>query len=221
MDNSNQKPINIALVDDHKIIREGLKAIFIAHPQYSIVYEAYSGENLKETYNGADIDLVLLDIVLPDVSGIELIPFFKANSQTKVIMLTAEMDEDIVCSAVSNGADGFLNKEASSNELMLAIKTVLEGEPYFGRSLSSIVFRSYKKKIQELNEAHNMPAISDREKEIIQLLSDGLSFKEMGDKLFISPRTVENHKNNLLQKLELRNTMELVKYAIRQKIVEI
>lgn len=211
----------IAIVDDHKIIRDGIRALLIGNPDFVLEYEASCGENLKQTIDGAEPELVLLDISLPDTCGLELISFFKVKFNCKVLMLTAEVDEEIVCKAVNNGADGFLNKDASGDELILAMKTVMEGEPYFGQSLSSMIYRSYKRKIKELKEIHQMPAITDREKEIICCLSDGLSFKEIGEQLYISPRTVENHKNNLLQKLDLKNTIELVKYAIRHKIVEL
>jgi DNA-binding NarL/FixJ family response regulator len=213
--------INIAIVDDHKIIRDGIRALLLGQSEFVMTYEALSGENLKQTIGDASPDLVLLDIELPDICGLDLISFFKIKCNSKVLMLTAEMDEEIVCKAVNNGADGFLNKDASGEELMIAMRTIMEGEPYFGQSLSSMIYRSYKRKIKELKEIHAMPVITDREKEIIRCLSDGLGFKEIGEQLFISPRTVENHKNNLLQKLELKNTIELVKYAIRNKIVEL
>ena len=162
---------------------------------------------------------MLLDIGLPDTSGIELIPFVREKLNSRVMILTAEMEEDIICDAVEKGADGFMNKDCSGDELLTAIQTIMDGEPYFGRNLSSIVYRSFKKKINDLNNVHNLPVLTDRERQIIQELSDGLSFKEIGNKLFISPRTVENHKNNILEKLELKNTIELVKYAIKHKII--
>lgn len=213
--------IKIAIVDDHKIVRDGIRALLLGQSEFTLSYEASSGENLKETIGDASPDLVLLDIELPDISGLDLIGFFKLKCNCKVLMLTAEMDEEIVCKAVDNGADGFLNKDVSGDELLIAMRTIMDGEPYFGQSLSFMIYRSYKRKIKELKEIHAMPVITEREKEIIQCLSDGLSFKEIGEQLFISPRTVENHKNNLLQKLGLKNIIELVKYAIRHKIVEL
>jgi two-component system response regulator NreC len=112
-----------------------------------------------------------------------------------------------------------MNKDASGDELLRAMDAVVQGEPYFGQNLSSVIYRSYKRKINELKNIYGMPALTDREREIIQALGDGLSFKEIGARLFISPRTVENHKTNILEKLGLKNTIELVKYAIRHKII--
>ncbi|NHB69210.1 response regulator transcription factor [Perlabentimonas gracilis] len=211
----------IAIVDDHRIIRDGIKALLLGDPNFELVFEAASAQGLKASIGDTRPDLVLLDIILPDISGLDLIEFFKNSYSCRVLMLTAEMDEAIVCEAVSKGADGFLNKDSSGEELIFAMKTVMEGEPYFGQSLSSIVFRSFKRKIDELKSIKAMPHISDREKEIIHHLSNGLSFKEIGSKLFISPRTVENHKNNLLEKLELRNSIELIKFAIKNDIVSL
>lgn len=213
--------VKIAIVDDHKIIRDGIRAMLLGQSEFEMVFEASCGENLRETIGDCIPDLVLLDIRLPDVCGLELISFFKIKFNCRVLMLTAELDEEVVCKAVNNGADGFLNKDASGEELMAAMRAVTDGEPYFGQSLSSMIYRSYKRKIIELKEIHEMPVITVREKEIIRSLSDGLSFKEIGEQLFISPRTVENHKNNILQKLGLKNTIELVRYAIRHKIVEL
>jgi DNA-binding NarL/FixJ family response regulator len=211
--------IKVAVVDDHRIVRDGIKAILAGNPEIELVFEAASGAELKAIADNVRPVLVLLDIGLPDTSGIELIPFIKEKLNSRIMILTAEMEEDIICNAVEKGADGFLNKDCSGDELLTAIQAIMDGESYFGQNLSSIVYRSFRKKINELNSVHNMPALTDRERQIIQELADGLSFKEIGNKLFISPRTVENHKNNILEKLELKNTIELVKYAIKHKII--
>ncbi|HCT70777.1 MAG TPA: DNA-binding response regulator, partial [Bacteroidales bacterium] len=143
----------------------------------------------------------------------------KQQLGSRILVLTAEMDEEIICTSLERGADGFMNKDASGDELLRAMDAVVQGEPYFGQNLSSVIYRSYKRKINELKNIYGMPALTDREREIIQALGDGLSFKEIGARLFISPRTVENHKTNILEKLGLKNTIELVKYAIRHKII--
>ena len=212
-------PIKVAIVDDHRIIRDGVKAILAGNPDIELIFEAASGAELMAIADNIRPDLVLLDIGLPDISGIELISFVREKLNSRVMILTAEMEEDLICNAVEKGADGFMNKDCSGDELLTAIQTIMDGEAYFGRNLSSIVYRSFKKKVNELNNVSNMPVLTDRERQIIQEFSDGLSFKEIGNKLFISPRTVENHKNNILEKLGLRNTIELVKYAIKHKII--
>jgi DNA-binding NarL/FixJ family response regulator len=211
----------IIIVDDHKIVRDGVKAILFGNQYFKVIHEAASGKDLIDALSSLSPDLVLLDLVLPDISGLELIENIKALCNAKVLILTAEMNEDTICEAVQNGADGFLNKDSSANELIDAMKKVIEGEPYFGINLSTLIHRSYSRKVKELHELNNMPEITDREIEVIKHIADGLSFKEVAEKLFISPRTVENHKNNLLQKLELKNTIELLKYAFKHKLVEL
>ena len=150
-------PVKIAIVDDHKLIRDGIRALLIGQAEFELVFEASCGENLRETIGDCIPDLVLLDIRLPDVCGLELISFFKIKFNCRVLMLTAELDEEVVCKAVNNGADGFLNKDASGEELLAAMRAVTDGEPYFGQSLSSMIYRSYKRKIIELKEIHEMP----------------------------------------------------------------
>jgi DNA-binding NarL/FixJ family response regulator len=211
----------IIIVDDHKIVRDGVKAILLGNQYFKVIHEAASGQELIEALSSLSPDLILLDLMLPDISGLELIGSTKELCNAKVLILTAEMNEETICEAVLNGADGFLNKDSSANELIEAMKKVIEGEPYFGINLSALIHRSYTRKVKELHELNNMPDITDREMEVIKHIANGLSFKEVAEKLFISPRTVENHKNNLLQKLELRNTIELLKYAFKHKLVEL
>ncbi|KAF0203955.1 MAG: hypothetical protein FD170_644 [Bacteroidetes bacterium] len=209
----------IAIVDDHRIVRDGIRAMLTGSTVFELVYEASNGSEMKMIPKSIVPDIVLLDIGLPDISGLELIAFIKETAGSKILILTAEMEENLICEAVEKGADGFLHKDASGEELISAMNIISGGEPYFGQNLSSIVYRSFKRKIKDLNSIHNMPALTERELEIIRELGEGLSFKEIGNKLFISPRTVENHKNNILEKLELKNTIELVKYAIKHKII--
>lgn len=209
----------IAIVDDHRIVRDGIRAMLTGSTDFELVYEASNGSEMKMIPKSIVPDIVLLDIGLPDISGLELIAFIRETAGSKILILTAEMEENLICEAVEKGADGFLHKDASGEELISAMNIISGGEPYFGQNLSSIVYRSFKRKIKDLNSIHNMPALTERELEIIRELGEGLSFKEIGNKLFISPRTVENHKNNILEKLELKNTIELVKYAIKHKII--
>lgn len=209
----------IAIVDDHRIVRDGIRAMLTGSTEFELVYEASNGSEMKLIPKSIVPDIVLLDIGLPDISGLELIAFIRETAGSKILILTAEMEENSICEAVEKGADGFLHKDASGEELISAMNIISGGEPYFGQNLSSIVYRSFKRKIKDLNAIHNMPALTERELEIIRELGEGLSFKEIGNKLFISPRTVENHKNNILEKLELKNTIELVKYAIKHKII--
>ena len=214
--------IKIAIVDDHKIVRDGIKAILIGNKKIKLAFESDSGAHLLETLKTNSPDVIILDLTLPDTQGIDLIsPILHTYPGIKILILTASMDEEVICEAVKLGALGFLNKDTSSDELLQAIELVSSGEPYFGQKISNIIYKSYSEKLKETTNPHLKHQVSERETEVITLLSEGFSFKEIADRLFISPRTVENHKNNILQKLGLKNTIELLRYAIKNKIVEI
>lgn len=186
-----------------------------------IVAEAASGNEVLAQIQIHDFEVLILDLSFPDASGLELIkPVLLKKPECKILILTAVYDEETICETIAKGASGFLHKDASSEELILAIESVAGGEAYYGQRISDIIFRSYSRKIKE-EAVPEKSALSPRELEVIRLLGQGLSFKGIGAVLSISPRTVENHKNNILEKLELNNTVELLKYAIRNKIIHI
>lgn len=216
------KPERICIIDDHKIVRDAIRAFLIGQNDLLITCEAATGMDFLSILDHLNADIILLDLNLPDISGLDIIePVKKVYPDIKVLVLTAEMDEDILCDAVQLGADGFIHKDVSSGELLNAIRIVLKGEPWFGQNLSQLVYRSFCRKVKEVSETSSLASISEREKEVIRLIGDGLSIKEIGDKLCISPRTVETHKKNLLEKLELDNTVALVKYGIKHRIISI
>lgn len=214
--------IKVAVVDDHKIVRDGIRAILLGNKKIKFVFDTDSGLDLLDLLKSNPIDVLLLDLSLPDVPGVNLIqPVLRSFPNTKILILTACMNEEIICECVKLGVLGFLNKDVSAEELIEAIEEVYSGEPYFGQKISNIIYKSYTEKVKDSSSLPLKPNISEREKEIISLLSEGLSFKEIANRLFISPRTVENHKNNILLKLKLKNSIELLKYAIKNKIIEI
>ncbi len=218
MDNT----INIYLVDDHKIVRDGIKSLLIGNRNIRVIGEAPNGSELLKLLKQKVPDVVVLDLVLPDISGVELTKTITSEYPcAKTLILTAEMEEAIILETVKNGASGFLNKDVAANEFIDALQLISEGESYFGQRISGIIFKSYMQKVQSKPGNDKKQFLSEREKEVIVLLSDGLSFKEIGEKLCISPRTVENHKSRILEKLELKNTIELVKYAIKNNLISI
>ncbi len=218
-----EKPIRIYLTDDHKIVRDGIKSMLLGNKSIRVAGESGTGAGLLELMEKEIPDIVVLDLVLPDMSGVELTKILTSRyPAARILILSAEMDENIIVETIKNGAGGFLNKDVSGKEFIDAIMLVAEGECYFGQRISGIIYKSYINKIQHPGApADTLQKLSEREKEIVNLLSEGLSFKEIGDRLFISPRTVENHKTNILEKLGLKNTIELVKYAIKQGIISL
>ncbi len=213
--------IKIVIADDHKIVRDGIKALLLTHKNMQVAGEASDGTRLKKIVRDIKPDLILLDLIMPGESGLDVIPdLLKLAPGARILILSSEMDEETVCEAVSRGAIGFLHKNSSENELIMAIEAVYNHEPYFGQNIAGIIYKSYTRRLQE-HKSNKEPKITDREKEIIALLAEGLCFKEIGERLFISPRTVENHKNNILSKLELKNTIELLRYAIKNHLVHL
>lgn len=216
------KVLDIFLVDDHKIVRDGIKSLLIGNKSIQVSGEANNGNELLDLLKINQPDIVVLDLVLPDIHGVELTKTItKQYPSVKILILTAEMEEDIILETIKNGACGFLNKDIASDEFIDALILVSEGECYFGQRVSGIIYKSYINKVQNPVSNNSTPTLSDREMEIISLLSDGLSFKEIGNRLYISPRTVENHKARILDKLELKNTIELVKYAIKNNLISL
>jgi DNA-binding NarL/FixJ family response regulator len=211
--------ISIFLTEDHKIVRDGIRAMLIGSPDIIIAGEFQNGAGLIEGLNRIKPDIIVLDIGLPDSSGIDLIPkIFTINPLQKVLILSASCTEDIITASIKAGAHGFLHKDSSKEEFLEALHAINQGDGYFSENLSKLIYKSYIKKLK--NQEPELKQLSDREIEIVRLFSDGLSFKEIACKLFISPRTVESHKNNILDKLGLKNTIELVRYAFKNGIIQ-
>jgi DNA-binding NarL/FixJ family response regulator len=159
---------------------------------------------------------------LPGIEGDELTKLLiQDNPQSKIIILSALTDEDSVMKAIKAGAKGYLSKDAGTDELLIAIKSVYNGEEYFGGQISKIVFRSYTKLFNQDKHSTESPLLSERETEILKCFADGLTYKETADKLFISPRTVETHKNSIMSKLGLKTLADLIKWAIKNNIIQL
>ena len=213
--------IKIIIVDDHEIFRDGIIAILEEEQNIKILGNAGSDTELFGLLKSHTPDCVLLDINLPALSGIEICQILNNEfPEIKPIMLSANMDEVSVIESVKAGAYGFIPKQSSKKELLEAINTVYMGGKFFSSSISGAV----QKLLLDFSSgkaAKNPDELSDREVDIIRLICDGLGYKEIGAKLYISARTVESHKNNILQKLQLDNKIELVKYAIKNNLVEL
>lgn len=214
--------INIIIVDDHDIFCEGLKALFYDVEDIEVLATANSYEELQEKLLNHQPDMLLLDIAMPGKTGIEITREIKdLNPNIDVVILSANKDEFSIVSAVKAGGNGYLAKETSKKELVEAIKKVFEGEEYFGKSISETIYRSYKKILRDECSEETALNLSDREIEVIKHFSEGLSYKEIADRMNISTKTIESHKYNILKKLGLKNTVELVRYAIKNHIVQV
>jgi len=215
--------IKVILVDDHVIVRDGIKALISDEANINIITEASSASELAGKLEVYRPDVILMDINLPDSNGIELTRELKeSRPEIKILILSMHMEEDFIVNAIEAGAKGYLPKTTSKKELISAINTISSGEDYFNETISNILIKSYVKRAQAPKKVEEKVIdLTRREKEIITLFALGMSNKEIADKLFISIRTVESHKNNIMNKLELKSTVDLVKFALKNNYIEL
>jgi len=215
--------LNLILAEDHNIVRNGIRMLLEADKEISIAGEATNGlEALNIIAGGVKVDIVLADINMPEMDGISLIKELKMISpETKIVILSMLDNEKYVAQAFSEGASGYLLKNVSADELVFSLKHVLGGGKYLCAELSIRL-------LDRLISATNMPAnqsnpkidFSMREIEILHLIAEGLTNNEMSDKLFISKRTIEGHRQSLIEKTGSRNTAALIRFAVLSGIVQ-
>jgi DNA-binding NarL/FixJ family response regulator len=223
----NKKKIGIFLVDDHQIVRDGIKSLLQNAPGITISGEASSGKELLAKITSSDTEIILMDISIPDISGIELTKqVLKNYPEIKVLILSMYTQEDFIVNAIAAGAKGYLPKNTTRIELLKAISEIYEGNEYYSDTISKIILENYISNVRKTTETEpekekENDLLSSREKQILQMFVEGISNQEIADKLFISIRTVESHKNHIMQKLGIKSIVELIKYAIRNKIANI
>ena len=217
------KKIKIIIVDDHDLFREGLKQLLDQSKNIAVIGQASNGIELLDLLTNYIPDLVLMDISMPKMDGIETTKLaLNKCPNLKVITLSMFGDQEYYYKMIHAGAHGFLLKNCSGADLFEAIEKVIEGNNYFSTELlQSIILDMPGKKKLKLETDKSLINFTKREKEILNLLCTGLSSIDIGEKLFISKKTVEGHKNNLLLKTGTKNTVSLVMYAVKNKFIEI
>jgi DNA-binding NarL/FixJ family response regulator len=216
--------IKIILVDDHDIVRDGLKVLLMNLPDIIMIGEVSNGFELFNLLENTKPDIILMDIRLPKMSGIVVTEKVKTEyPDIKVIMLTASVDDKSVSESFKAGALGYLPKNIKQMELIEAIREVNKGNRFLAKSISDDVLNKYlhKNKPETIGQPKIESELTKREIEIIELFAEGYNYKEVADKLYISCNTVETHKKNIFEKLEINSIVELVKYAIKQGIISI
>lgn len=204
----------ILIVDDHSMMRSGIKSLFQDINEWEIIKEATNGVEALNVYYELNPDIIILDISMPEKNGMEVAEeILASNSQVGIIMLSMYDDEEYIGKCVELGVKGFLIKSDSGEELVTAVKTVLEGKTYFSSKAQQSIFNKYTQTLVKKKSNTELIKITKREIEIVELLSDGYTSQQISAKLFISIRTVETHRSNLLKKLNVRNSIELVKRA--------
>jgi len=216
--------ISIFLVDDHQLVRDGIKALLTGTSDIEIIGEAADSTELFEKLAVFKPDLLIMDISLPGISGIEITKKICLDfPEIKILMLSMYNSEDFILNSIKAGAKGYLPKNTSRNEMLEAIYAIHSGEEFYGESISKIMLKSYVRRATdpEKPSERSNEILTTREVEILKLYVEGLINKEISEKLDISIRTVETHKNHIMRKLGLKSTVEMVKFAIRNKIVEL
>ena len=208
--------IRILLADDHAILREGLRSLLERHKGYEVVAEASDGRTTIKLALKHRPDVIIMDISMPDMNGVEATRQIMADVPgIKVIALSVHADKRYVASMLGAGAVGYLRKDCVSEELTRAIESVMRGQVYISPKIVTVISKHFAEISQELSSAISSP-LSVKEREVLQLLAEGRSTKEISDHLSISMKTVEKHRQHISEKLDIYSIAELTKYAIRE-----
>ncbi|WP_419868406.1 response regulator [Chryseobacterium sp. CT-SW4] len=206
--------IDILIVDDHPIVIEGLKMMMKEHPLFHIIKSCTAGSEVQHFIKSNKADIILLDISLPDISGIELCRQIKAISPaTTVIMFSNRSERSVIMQCIENGASGYLLKNISIEELTDCIKGAISGNIVFCNETREIISKPSENK-------WTIPRLTKREKQILQLVSAGKTSINIAEELFLSPLTVDTHRKNLLQKFKAKNSTELISLALQYQLIE-
>jgi DNA-binding NarL/FixJ family response regulator len=210
----------ILLSDDHDIVRKGLRYLLSHMPDVEVVGEAVDGRQATRLAEELEADIIIMDIGMPLLNGIDAAAqIVKRNPAAGVIILSMHSDEDYVLRALSAGVKGYLLKDTVEVDLRRAIEAVLKGRPFFSPSITEVMLEDYMRQLKDKGLQDSYDLLTEREKEILQLLAEGKSNKEVASVLKVSPLTVETHRANMMQKLNLHSTAEIVLYAVRKKII--
>ncbi len=217
------KKIRIHLADDHQILIDGIRTLLHTIPAFEVVGFSLNGSSIFNEVTDNKSDILILDINMPEKDGIEVIKEFSEKGfPCKVIILSSHDDLRIIKEVMKLGASGYLTKKCAGDNIVEAIQTVSRGEEYFCKSVREKIFSTVTKDNPKLNRQESNPnsILTERELEIITLISLEYSGKEISDRLFISTNTVETHRKNIMKKLDAKNSISLVKYALKNNLVK-
>jgi DNA-binding NarL/FixJ family response regulator len=212
--------LRVLLADDQGIVRRGMRALLESEPGVEIVGEASDGQEALRLCETTEPDVVILDVAMPMLNGIDVAAQArKRRPDLRIIVLSMYADESYVVRALNAGARGYLLKEATDDDLLPAVRAVASGRSFFSPAVSAMLLEDYVRHLQQRGLEDSYHLLTDREREVLQMLAEGRTNKEVAAALDVSVSTVETHRANLMQKLNLHNTAEIVLYAVRKRII--
>ncbi|HKW21063.1 MAG TPA: response regulator transcription factor [Ktedonobacterales bacterium] len=214
-------PIRVLLADDHTILRAGLKMMLSVQPDIEIVGEASDGRQAIAEAQRVQPDVILMDITMPELNGIEATrQVKKLLPETRVLVLTMHENEEYLFQVLRAGASGYILKEAADTELISAIRSVYAGRFYLSPPAQAMMVGDYMQRVRTGEEHDSYSGLTEREREILKLVAEGYTNNQIGERLVISPKTVDTHRTHVMDKLNLHSRAELVKYAMRRGLLE-
>lgn len=212
--------IRIVIADDHTVVRDGLRASLERQPDMEVVAEAADGRECITRADDLKPDVVIMDVAMPNMNGIEATRRILADHpETAVVMLSMHQDESYILQSLKAGAKGYLLKDSPREDILEAIRSAAKGRSFLSRKVRSMLQEDYYLQLESKGLEDSYDLLTDREREILQLLAEGRANKEVANILFISPTTVETHRGHILRKLNLHGTADLILYAVRKKII--
>jgi two-component system, NarL family, response regulator NreC len=214
------RKIRILLADDHKLIRSGLRLLVEQQSDLAVVGEANDGREAVSLAKSLKPDVIVMDIGMPNLNGIEsALQITQANPEIAVVMLSMHSDESYVLRALKSGAKGYLLKDSAESDLIRAVRAVADGKSFFSPAVSKVLLDDYVRKLKRSGAEDAYDLLTPREREILQLVAEGKSNKDVANLLNLSVYTVETHRSNIMEKLNLRGIPELILFAVRKGII--
>ncbi len=211
----------ILLADDHGVVRKGLRFLLESEPDLEVIGEASDGVQAVDMAERLTPNVIVMDIGMPRLNGIDATTqIVRAHPQVAVVILSVHSDETYLVRTLSAGAKGYLLKDSAEEDLVHAIRSVSQGKPFFSPAIAKALLDDYVRMLQQSGVTDSYELLTDREKQVLQLLAQGKTNKDVAALLEVSPYTVETHRTRIMQKLNLHNTAEIVLYAVRKKLVE-
>jgi two-component system response regulator NreC len=212
--------IKLLIADDHAILRHGLRRILEAEPDMSVIGEAATGADAVKRAKQLKPDVVIMDISMPEQDGIESMRQIVKSLPSRVLILSVHLEHEVISEAVSAGAAGYLAKDSLDHELVAAVRTIVHGGTVFSPNVLKRLAESSQSSVAGGTASRSLEALTSREREVFLLLAEGKTPSEVASSLFVSPKTVHTHRQHIMEKLALRTTTELIRFALRQGLIK-